>query len=149
MLKETENEKFFLSSSCYWWHFNWGVPGPLGQRWNRSGFSRPDPTGKFQNHHRLTGRSIGFWPARSTGFLQKVFVHCSMYLMKNFQKEGGLLCVFCKNDSILRPFLVTFRFESPVLSNANRTQNKHKKHWKAQAKLLDVLCNDIMRKTKK
>ena len=24
------------------------------QRWNRLGFSRPDPTGKFQNHRRLT-----------------------------------------------------------------------------------------------
>ena len=32
----------------------------LHQRWNRSGFSRPDPTGKFQNHRRLTGRSTGF-----------------------------------------------------------------------------------------
>ena len=30
------------------------------QRWNRSGFSRPDPTGKFQNHRQLTGWSIGF-----------------------------------------------------------------------------------------
>ena len=30
------------------------------QRWNRSGFSRPDPTGKFQNLCRLTGRSTGF-----------------------------------------------------------------------------------------
>ena len=27
----------------------------LDHRWNRSGFSRPDPTGKFQNHRRLTG----------------------------------------------------------------------------------------------
>ena len=44
------------------------------QRWNRSGFSRPNPTGKFQNHCRLTGS------------LQKVFVHCSMYHIKNFQK---------------------------------------------------------------
>ena len=52
-------------------------------------------------------------------------------------------------DSILRPFWVNFRFESSVLSNANRTQKKHKKHWRAQAKLLDVLCNDIMRKAKK
>ena len=24
------------------------------------GFSRPDPSGKFQNHRRLTGRSTGF-----------------------------------------------------------------------------------------
>ena len=31
------------------------------QRWNRSGFSRPDPTGKFQSHRRLTGRSTGFF----------------------------------------------------------------------------------------
>ena len=35
------------------------------------------------------GRPV-FWPARSTGFLQKVFVHCSMYLMKNFQNGGGM-----------------------------------------------------------
>ena len=35
-----------------------------------------DPTGKFQNHRR------------STGFLQKVFVHGSMYLIKNFEKGG-------------------------------------------------------------
>ena len=116
--------------------------------------TRPD--GKFQNHRQ------------STVFLQKVFVYCLMYLMKIFQKggmvevlkfvalDGGLrkkrkkfFYVFCKNDSILRPFLVKFRFESPVLSNANRTQNKHKKHWRTQAKLLDVLSNDIMRKAKK
>ena len=35
------------------------MPSSWGQRWNRSGFSRPDPTGKFQNHRRLTGRSTG------------------------------------------------------------------------------------------
>ena len=88
-----------------------------------------------------------------------------MYLMKNFQKgevlnfvtsDGGLrkktqknFCVFCKNDSILRPFLVKFRFERPALSSAKRAQNKHKKHWRAQAKLLDVLSNDILQKAKK
>ena len=64
----------------------------LSQRWNRSGFSRPDPTGKFQNHRRLTdrstGRLTGFCLARSTGFLQKVFLHYSMFLIKNFQKGG-------------------------------------------------------------
>ena len=86
-----------------------------------------------------------------------------MFLMKIFQKggmgevlkfvtlDGGLrkktqksFCVFCKNDSILRPFLVKFRFESPVLSSAKRAQNKQKKHWRAQAKLLDVLSNEIL-----
>ena len=30
--------------------------------------------------------------------------------------------IFCKNDSILRPFLVKFRFERPVLSSAKRAQ---------------------------
>ena len=65
------------------------------------------------------------------------------------KKRKNFFCVFCKNDSILRLFLVKFRFESPVLSNANRIRNKHKKHWRAQAKLLDVLCNDIMRKATK
>ena len=40
-----------------------------------------DPTGKFQNHRRLTGRS--------TVFLQKVFVHCLMFLMKFFQTGRG------------------------------------------------------------
>ena len=73
-------------------------------------------------------------------FLQKVFVQCSMYLMKNFQKWGGMgevlkfvtldggirkkakkncCCFFfCKNDSILRPSLFKLRFERPVLSSA-------------------------------
>ena len=52
------------------------------RKWNRSGFSRHDPTGKFQNRRR----SIGFSPAWSTVFSRKVFVHSSMHLMKNFQK---------------------------------------------------------------
>ena len=57
--------------------------------------------------------------------------------------------VFCKNSLILRPVLVKFRFERPVLSSAKRAQNKHKKSWRAQPKLLGVLSNDIMRKAKK
>ena len=87
--------------------------------------------------------------------------------MKNFQRGGmnevlkfvtsdGVsekktqkkICGFCKNESIFRPFLVTFWFERPILSSAKRAQNKHKKYWRAQAKLLDVLFNDILRKTK-
>ena len=57
--------------------------------------------------------------------------------------------VFYKNNSILRPFLINFRFEIPVLSSAKHAQNKHKKNRKAQAKLLDVLSDDVMRKAKK
>ena len=49
----------------------------------------------------------------------------------------------------MRPFLVKFRFERPVLSSAKRVQNKHKKHWRAQAKLFGVLSNDILQKAKK
>ena len=45
--------------------------------------------------------------------------------------------------------MVKYRFERPVLSSAKHAQNKHKKRWRAQAKLLDVLCNDILRKAKK
>ena len=32
MLKETEKKetRYFLSSLCHWWHFNWGVPSPTG-----------------------------------------------------------------------------------------------------------------------
>ena len=142
--------------------------GP-NQKWNRSEFSRPDPTGKFRNHRQLTGRSTGFWPARSTGFFTEGF--CSLFNVSNekFSKresmgevlkfvtlDGSLrkktqknFCVFCKNDSILRPLLVKFRFEWPVLSSAKRAQNKHKKHWRAQAKLLDVLSDDILQKAKK
>ena len=56
--------------------------------------------------------------------------------------------VFYKNNLILRPFLVKFRFEKSVLSSAQRAQNKHKKIWRAQAKLLDVLLNDIMHQSK-
>ena len=114
----------------------------MNQRWNRSGFSRPDPTGKFQNHRRLTGRSTGFRPARSTSFFTEGSCSLLHFLQKNF-------CIFCKNDSILRPFLVKFRFQRPVLSSAKRAQNKHKKHWRAQAKLSDVLSNDILQKAKK
>ena len=90
-----------------------------------------------------------------------------MYLIKNFQKRGeghgwGVkICdfaresqkktkkkfaFFCKNNSILRNFLVKFRFERSVLSSAKRAQNKHKKNWRTQAKLLDALSNDIMQR---
>ena len=41
--------------------------------------------------------------------------------------------------------MLKFRFERPVLSSSQRAQNKHKKNWRAQAKLLDVLSPDIMR----
>ena len=36
-----------------------------------------------------------------------------------------------------------------VLSSAKRAHNEHKKNWRAQAKLSDVLSNDIMRMAKK
>ena len=61
--------------------------------------------------------------------------------------QKSFVC-FCKNDSILRPVLVQFRFECPVLSSAKGAQNKHENHWKEQAKLLDILSNDIMRRPK-
>ena len=64
------------------------------------------------------------------------------------KKTQKKFCFFCKNDSILRSFLFKFQFERPVLSSAKRAQNKHKKNWRAQAKLLDVLSNDIMRRPK-
>ena len=90
-----------------------------------------------------------------------------MYLMKNFEKggmgevlkfvtlDGGpeknskKFCVVCENDSISRLVLVKFRFERPILSSAKRAQNKLKNHWRAQAKLLDILSNDILRKAEK
>ena len=74
------------------------------------------------------------------------FVTLDEGLRKKTQKN---FCVFCKNGSILGPFLVKFQFERSVLSSAKHAQNKHKKNWSAQAKLLDVLSNDIMRKAKK
>ena len=74
------------------------------------------------------------------------FVTLNARLGKKAQKN---FCVFYKNDSILRSFLVKFRFERPVLSSTKRAQNQHKKNWRAQAKLLDVLSNDVMRKAKK
>ena len=62
------------------------------------------------------------------------------------KKRKKIFAFFCKNNSILRPFLVKFQFERPVLSCAKRAQNKHKKNWRAQAKLLDALSNDIMQR---
>ena len=74
------------------------------------------------------------------------FVTLDGGLRKKTQKN---FCVFRENDSILRPFLVKFRFEKPVLSSAKRARNKLKKLWRAQAKLLDVLSNNILQKAKK
>ena len=51
------------------------------------------------------------------------------------RKKRKKICVFGKNDSIFRPFLLKFRFERPVLSSAKCAQNKHKKHWRSQTKL--------------
>ena len=54
----------------------------LDQRWNRSGFSRSDPTGKFQNHRRLAGRS--------TGFFTEGFSSLFNVFNKKFSKGGGM-----------------------------------------------------------
>ena len=64
------------------------------------------------------------------------------------KKRKKSFVFFCENDSILRPFSFKFQFERSVLSSTKRAQNKHKNHWRAQAKLLDVLSNDIMRRPK-
>ena len=118
-----------------------------------------DPTGKFQNHRRLTGRSTGFFTENFCSLFnvsyQKFSKGCMGEVLKFVTLRGGLrkkcknICVFCKNDLILRPFLVKFRFEWPVLSSAKREQNKHKKNWRVRAKLLDILFNGIMQKAKK
>ena len=60
------------------------------------------------------------------------------------KKRKKIFVFFCKNNSILRTFLVNFRFERPALSSAKRAKNKHKKNWRAQAKLLDALSNDFL-----
>ena len=63
---------------------------------------------------------------------------------EGLRKTQKIFCVFCKNNSILRPFQLKFQFEKPALSSAKRAQNKHKKNWRAQAKLLEfflmILC---------
>ena len=59
------------------------------QRWNRSGFSRPDPTGKFQNHRRLTGRPTGRLTGPVDLFFKESF--CSLFNVsdENFSKGGA------------------------------------------------------------
>ena len=44
--------------------------------------------------------------------------------------------------------LVKFRFERLVSNSAQRPQNKYKKNWREQTKLLDALSDDVMRKFK-
>ena len=56
--------------------------------------------------------------------------------------DGGLRKKRKKN-------LVKLCFERPVLSSSKRARNKHKKNWRTQAKLLDVLSSDIVPKAKK
>ena len=70
-------------------------------------------------------------------------------LDEGLRKKTQKICAFCKNNSILRPFLVKFRFERPALSSAKRAQLTLKKNWRKQVKLLGVLSNDTLRKTKK
>ena len=65
------------------------------------------------------------------------------------KKTQKNFCVFCKNNSILRTFYVKFQFERSVLSSAKRAQSKHKRNWRAPAKLSYVLSDNIMRKAKK
>ena len=64
----------------------------IDQKWNRSGFSRPDRTSKFQNLHRLTGRSTsrstGFWPARLTAFFAEAFY--SLFSASNEKFSKGV-----------------------------------------------------------
>ena len=69
-----------------------------------------------------------------------------------FQKKRNFKMnfkTFFGKDSSLRPFSVKFRFERSVFSSEKRAQNKRKKNWRSQAKLLDVLSHHIMRKAKK
>ena len=115
----------------------------------------------------FSNRPVNFQNVRrSTAFFTESL--CSMHLMKNFQKRPAMVEVkicdfrrglrkirkknfngFCKNNSILRPFYVKFRFERSVLSRTKRAQNKHKKNWRAPAKLLDVLFSEFMHEAKK
>ena len=55
-------------------------------RWNRSGFSRPDPTGKFQNHRRLTNRSTG----RLTGPVDRSFTEGFSSLFNVFNEKFSI-----------------------------------------------------------
>ena len=121
-----------------------------------------DPTGKYQNHRRLTG----FWPARSTSFFTENF--CSLFNVSNKKlSKGGhgwgvKICDFTRGSQkktqkklgFLQKWLNFKTFFGLVSvwktwSSAKRAQNKHKKNWRVQAKLLDVLSNDILRKAKK
>ena len=43
------------------------------------------------------------------------------------EKKAKKFFVFYKNNLILRPFLVKFRFERSVLSSEQRAQSKHRK----------------------
>ena len=67
----------------------------VGQIRDGTGLDFLDPTGEFQNHRRLTGRSTGFWPGRSTVFFTESF--CSLFNVsnENFSKGGGGAWVRC------------------------------------------------------
>ena len=66
--------------------------GPFGfrvmQPRNGTGQDFLDPTGKFQNHRRLTGRSTGFRPARSTGVFTEGFSSLFKVFNEKFSKGG-------------------------------------------------------------
>ena len=62
-----------------------------------------DPTGKFQNHRRLTGRLTGFRPARWTGFFTEGFFSLINVFDEKFSKGGmGEVLKFVTLDGGLR-----------------------------------------------
>ena len=127
-----------------------------------------DPIGNFKIYAGCRdGRPVSDRPGQPFFYRRFLFtVQCVQW--KIFKREGGKGEVlkfvtpygvlrknaekflrFLKNDSILKPFQVKFWFEEPVLSSAKHAQNKREKNRRSQAKLLDVLLSNIMRKAKK
>ena len=71
------------------------------------------------------------------------------YAKKNRKKRKKIFACFATITQFYDLFSIELRFVKPVLSSAQCAQNKHKNNWRAQATLLDVLSNDIMRKSKR
>ena len=57
----------------------------------------------------------------------------------SLRKNAKKFLLFLQKQLNFKTCLVKFWFDGSVLSSAKRAQNKHKKNWREQAKLLDVL----------
>ena len=90
----------------------------MEQRWNRSGFSRPDPAGKFQNLRRSTVFFTEDFCSQFNASNENFSKGGTGEMLKFTTPDGGLrkktqkkFAFFCKNNSIFKLKFLSYVFK--------------------------------------